>query len=314
MPTQSNGYEILRRRTNRGENALQTLVADTGTTDTVYVDRTANESDVIYSFRVKALRNGTASRWSNFATATGQANSLEFVGGPTQDEEPELEIGEQHDSATEEAIRTIRGLQFDYDCDAITSTGFRLRITPGYSHRQIVDFDDVGGGFSIDGTTLNYVNHSHSRFYNSQTGSRISAFNIDSDGRIRRQNGTVTSYSVDEGGFIVNRKGCTHLRFKNPIQMSYFEGYLLERYHSPQNESFGWNNEPMRYYEFFDYGLEGNWQTHHVGIPSCGTKSFRVAALYSRGPGVESSYTSYDRGPWSYIEWQNPECDEETAN
>ena len=91
------GYEILRRRTNRGENALQTLVADTGTTDTVYVDRTANESDVIYSFRVKALRNGTASRWSNFATATGQANSLEFVGGPTQDEEPELEIGEQHE-------------------------------------------------------------------------------------------------------------------------------------------------------------------------------------------------------------------------
>ena len=79
------GYEILRRRTNRGEKVLLTLVADTGTADTTYVDRSANEEGVKYAYRVKALRNGTASNSSPFTNAIGlPAATLEYV--VTEDE------------------------------------------------------------------------------------------------------------------------------------------------------------------------------------------------------------------------------------
>ena len=61
------GYEVLRRRPKEGEGALQTLVADTGSADTAYVDATANEPGVRYTYRVKALRGGDVSRESNFA-------------------------------------------------------------------------------------------------------------------------------------------------------------------------------------------------------------------------------------------------------
>ena len=83
------GYEILRRRTNRGEKALTALVADTGTVDTTYVDRTANEEGVIYAYRVKALRGGVASMWSMFANATGIANTVTFVEEPQTQSEPQ---------------------------------------------------------------------------------------------------------------------------------------------------------------------------------------------------------------------------------
>ena len=56
------GYEILRRRPKEGENALQTLVADTGNAAT-----TADEPGVRYTYRVKALRGSDLSRESNFA-------------------------------------------------------------------------------------------------------------------------------------------------------------------------------------------------------------------------------------------------------
>ena len=79
-----NGYEVLRRRTNRGERTLMTLVADTGSTDTAYRDGTANEEGVKYAYRVKALRGGEASVWSNFANATGRAaETLETTSGGT---------------------------------------------------------------------------------------------------------------------------------------------------------------------------------------------------------------------------------------
>ena len=107
------GYEILRRRVNRGERVLLTLVADTGTADTSYVDRSANEEGVKYAYRVKARRGATASVWSMFTNAVGQANSVEFVEGP----EPELETGEQHDDATEYSDRAVFGLDFDFDCN-----------------------------------------------------------------------------------------------------------------------------------------------------------------------------------------------------
>ena len=61
------GYEVLRRRPKEGENALQTLVADTGSAAATYVDATANEPGVRYTYRVKALRGSDVSQWSNFA-------------------------------------------------------------------------------------------------------------------------------------------------------------------------------------------------------------------------------------------------------
>ncbi|WP_419553218.1 choice-of-anchor R domain-containing protein [Candidatus Poriferisodalis sp.] len=62
------GYEILRRRPNRGEQTLTTLMPDTATTDTAYFDTTATEPGVRYNYRVKAIRNGVTSRPSNTAT------------------------------------------------------------------------------------------------------------------------------------------------------------------------------------------------------------------------------------------------------
>ena len=66
------GYEVSRRRANRGEAALKTLVADTGATDTSLVDSTANEEGVFYEYRVRARRSADASEWSNLAAAVGQ--------------------------------------------------------------------------------------------------------------------------------------------------------------------------------------------------------------------------------------------------
>ena len=60
------GYEILRRPLN-GEDAPGILVADTGNADTTFVDATANEPGVRYTYRVKALRGDVKSRESNHA-------------------------------------------------------------------------------------------------------------------------------------------------------------------------------------------------------------------------------------------------------
>ena len=61
------GYEILRRRPKEGEGALLVLVADTGSTATTYVDATANEAGVRYTYRVRALRGSEKSSRSNYA-------------------------------------------------------------------------------------------------------------------------------------------------------------------------------------------------------------------------------------------------------
>ena len=62
------GYEILRRRPNAGEDSLGTLVDDTESTDTTYVDATANVAGVRYVYGIMALRNGVKSVLSNDAT------------------------------------------------------------------------------------------------------------------------------------------------------------------------------------------------------------------------------------------------------
>ncbi len=71
------GYEILRRRPNRDEPTLTTLVPDTGTTDTTYTDTTATEPGVRYTYRVKAIRSGVrSSDWSNIAMVMWSPSSL----------------------------------------------------------------------------------------------------------------------------------------------------------------------------------------------------------------------------------------------
>ena len=71
------GYRVLRRRTNSGEREMSVLVDDTGSTDTTYVDHTADEDGVVYAFRIVALRGDEASQRSKYATATGQAGNGE---------------------------------------------------------------------------------------------------------------------------------------------------------------------------------------------------------------------------------------------
>ena len=60
------GYEVLRRPLN-GKDTLGILVADTGNTDTAFIDETANEPGVRYTYRVKALRGDVESLESNQA-------------------------------------------------------------------------------------------------------------------------------------------------------------------------------------------------------------------------------------------------------
>ena len=61
------GYQVLRRRPLEGEATLGVLVSDTSSADTTYVDATAVEAGVRYTYRVKAWRGGDLSGWSNFA-------------------------------------------------------------------------------------------------------------------------------------------------------------------------------------------------------------------------------------------------------
>ena len=62
------GYEILRRRPKENEKEFTTLVDNTGDTDTTYVDTTAREPGVRYTYRVKAIRGTQRSEWSRYAT------------------------------------------------------------------------------------------------------------------------------------------------------------------------------------------------------------------------------------------------------
>ena len=332
------GYEILRRRVNRGEKVLLTLVADTGTADTSYVDRSANEEGVKYAYRVKALRDATASVWSMFTNAVGQANSVEFVEGP----EPELETGEQHDDATEYSDRAVFGLDFDFDCNrSYPYEGFRLldESLTGYDsapyfednnpyikkaadadgnllssqndaafdhyeffliplpsnafpeahrtsrgNRYIVNWEGNKAPVTIEGVVLHSVNPALTKFQGANDAA-ISALSIDTNGNIVR-NGSPTGYSIDgDGVFLVRINSCLHLRFRNPHNMSYFTGqYRVERLYQEQYEHIDgsdWLDAPGVRYYVDDYGVRGGWQYHNIGIPSCGTKYFRVAALYS---------------------------------
>ena len=89
------GYEILRRKTNRNEPRLTTLVSDTGNGLPKYTDGTATEPGVSYAYRVKAIRGSQRSAWSNFARATVLPTPTLLVGNLGQSSAP-AEITQQH--------------------------------------------------------------------------------------------------------------------------------------------------------------------------------------------------------------------------
>ena len=60
------GYQILRRRPQKGERHLLTYVDDTGSTETTYTDTAATEQ-TRYVYRVRAINSAGISDWSNFA-------------------------------------------------------------------------------------------------------------------------------------------------------------------------------------------------------------------------------------------------------
>ena len=90
------GYEILRRRPNRGEGTLMTLVSDTGATDTTYSDTTATEPGVRYTYRVKAIRSGVRSFWSNHAMVLLPATTPLLVSNTGQPESATATITQQY--------------------------------------------------------------------------------------------------------------------------------------------------------------------------------------------------------------------------
>ena len=74
------------------------LVADTGTNVTAYVDLTATEPGVRYTYRVKAIRGGERSGWSRYATTLVEAPepSSRLVGNLRQGGAVRAEITKQH--------------------------------------------------------------------------------------------------------------------------------------------------------------------------------------------------------------------------
>ena len=67
------GYQVLRRRPQEGEARLLILVADTGSPATSYLDASASQPGIEYLYRVKAIRDGELSGWTNNVRLTYRA-------------------------------------------------------------------------------------------------------------------------------------------------------------------------------------------------------------------------------------------------
>ena len=337
------GYEILRRRVNRGERVLLTLVADTGTADTSYVDRSANEEGVKYAYRVKARRGATASVWSMFTNAVGQANSVEFVEGP----EPELETGEQHDDATEYSDRAVFGLDFDFDCNRSypyqgfrlldeSLTGYdsapyfednnpyikkaadadgeqpprrrkplppRLRSLPILPHtasqrkpfpktfapiggnRYIVNWEGDKAPVTIEGVALHSVNPALTAFQGANDAAIRSPerrpkrqYPSETDPRPATPSTATACSWFGSTVVCTSDSGIRTTCRISPGSTGSNACYQEQYEHIDESD---WPEVPGVRYYVDDYGVRGGWQYHHIGIPSCGTKYFRVAALYS---------------------------------
>ena len=120
------GYEILRRRPYEGESTLATLVADTESTATTYTDATANEAGVRYVYRVKALRGGDVSLWSNYDRIDLPAD---YVPDPTPTPEPESTPDDQAPSGLSAALAEGGGVVLTWTApaeDADSVTGYEV--------------------------------------------------------------------------------------------------------------------------------------------------------------------------------------------
>ena len=118
------GYEILRRRPNRSESTLATLVADTESTATTYTDATANEAGVVYVYRVKALRGNETSRWSNFDKIELPSDYVPDQ-APTPTPEPESTSDDQAPTGLTAALAQGGGVALSWaapaeDADGVT--------------------------------------------------------------------------------------------------------------------------------------------------------------------------------------------------
>ena len=67
-PESVTGYRIKRRAPDKGQRQLRVLVADTGSTETTYLDTGAKRNGIRYNYRVHALRGEEVSAESNYAT------------------------------------------------------------------------------------------------------------------------------------------------------------------------------------------------------------------------------------------------------
>ena len=88
------GYEILRR--GPGEPELTTLVSDTGTAATTYTDTTARRTGALYRYRVKAIRGGVRSDWSNIAMVLVPPSTPPLVSNTGQPDASPAWISEQY--------------------------------------------------------------------------------------------------------------------------------------------------------------------------------------------------------------------------
>ena len=123
------GYEILRRRPNRGENTLLSYVGDTRSNATTYTDLDAREPGEQYVYRVVALRGSSRSGRSNFARLV----MPELV--PVEPEPADL-------APSNLAVHVAaEGAALSWDApaaDAATVTGYRVLRSVGQSAMTIL--------------------------------------------------------------------------------------------------------------------------------------------------------------------------------
>ena len=133
------GYEILRRRPNKGESTL--VPYGEVSEGTAFTDPQANEPGVKYTYRVKALRGEDKSQWSNYANITIPDATTET---PPQETTPEPEPGNSHPTnLTVSLVDGVVTLTWDAPTeDAESVTGYEIL-------RRRPDRDAVGEFHSL---------------------------------------------------------------------------------------------------------------------------------------------------------------------
>ena len=133
------GYEILRRRPNRGENTLLSYVGDTRSNATTYADLDAREPGEQYVYRVVALRGASRSGRSNFARVV-MPDPIPVEPEPVDPEPVDPEPADLAPSNLAVHV-AARGADLSWDApaaDAATVTGYRVLRSVGASAMTIL--------------------------------------------------------------------------------------------------------------------------------------------------------------------------------